>query len=268
MRGVGRLILCVVLAYPVLAYPGAAAAQPDAKTRLLTQARAAYYSLNRQGFAGARCQATPDWAMVLGHPRSDPQFKSAFAILDALQFSISVNADGGATIDKKDSGAPRPAQTAASIQQLFAGLDQELTGLFSTWSLFAIKPATPDPTQAVTLTPRPGGYHLSYKDGDAAVDMDTSAQGEISRVDVRSAGFVSNILPRFQHDPTGWILTSYVADYVPANNGPGKTHLTVDITYQTINGMKFPSTVAVDTIYDGASAKNRVAFSDCQLTRK
>jgi len=264
MRDFVRLLIAAAIA----ALPASAAAQAaNANSALMTRLGANYYSLKRLGFGGARCRVTPDWTVVLGQPRSNPQFQTAFTLLDQLQFVLAIDSEAGIKLDKKDTGTGHTAQQTASIQQIFAGLDQELGGFFSTWSLFMIQPPTPAPSQAdLVVAPQPGGYRLSYKDGHSEVRMETNRAGEISHLAVSAVRFISAIDPTFVHDPAGLVLTHYVADYLPAS-GPGKAHLVVDISYQTVGGLKTPDVIRISTIYDGTTANSAVTLSECQVTR-
>lgn len=264
MRDFTRLLIAAAVA----ALPASATAQAsNANAALMRRLGADYYSLKRLGFGGARCRMTPDWTVVLRQPRSNPQFQNAFAMLDQLQFVLTIDSEGGIKLDKKDTGTGRTAQQAASIQQIFAGLDQELGGFFSTWSLFMIQPPTPAPSQAdLTVAAQAGGYRLNYKDGDSVVRMETNRAGEISHLAISAPSFTSTVDPSFAHDPAGLVLSHYVGDYLPAS-GPGKTHLVVDISYQTVGGLKVPDVMRLSTVYDGTVADAAATFSQCQVTR-
>jgi hypothetical protein len=251
----------------LLLLPRVAAAQPVDKARLLTQSRAAYYSLNQAGFAGAKCRIVPDWTVALGKPRSDPSMQTAFGLLEKLQFTIAVDASGATTVERIDSTvAPNP-QAEAGFQQILGGLRQAMDGFFTTWRLFMIDRPLPEPSQDVAITEQSGGYHLAYKDGDVDVATDMARTGVVSRISVRSATFASVIDPTFMRGASGLVLAGYVADYTP-NAGPGKTHLDITLAYQTDRGMKIPSTMMMDSVLDGAPTKMRIDFTDCQISRK
>jgi hypothetical protein len=250
------------------AIPTAASALPPARAAMLTKAAASYYSLNRLGFTGLRCEVKLDWSVLMGQPRDKPELQSAFTLLDSLRFMATIDAKGDVKIDKKDTGTGRTPQQTASIQQIFDGLDMALTGLFQTWSVFAIKPPVPLPTQpGLAVADQPGGYRLTYKEGEERVVMDTNLSGEITHLDRFSTDAVSRLEPQFAHETGGLILNHFVGDSVPAS-GPGKTHLVVDLTYQTVGGLRVLSTVKFEGVYDGAPYKVALAFTGCLATPK
>jgi len=266
MRNIARLAL---LGAALSVLPSAAGAQSlaPAGRDLLTHAAASYYTLAEHGFTGARCAVTPDWTVVIGKPRSDPASQAGFAIFDALRFALSMDAKGNVRLDKQDTGSGRSAGQAQGIRQMFDGFDQEIGGFFGTWTLFGLHPVIPPPTQAgVAVGPRANGYRITYKEGDADVVMDTDRAGVVTRLLVTAPAFVSTIDPTFDRTPEGLILTRYVADYLPAS-GPGKTHLTADISYQTVNALRFPAVIRIDSVYDGQPAKILQTLSACQVTR-
>jgi hypothetical protein len=259
-----RLLIAVT---GLLVLPQVAAAQPVDKARLLTQSRAVYYSLASHGFAGAKCRIVPDWTVALGKPRSDPGLKTAFELLDKLQFTIAVDANGATKVERVDSTvAPNP-QSETGFQQILGGLREAMEGFFTTWRLFMIDRPLPEPGQEVAITEQAAGYHLAYKDGGADVGTDMGRTGVVSRIAVRSPTFASVIDPTFTRDASGLVLAGYVADYTP-NSGSGKTHLDITLTYQTDRGMKIPSTMMMDSILDGAPTKMRLDFTECQISRK
>lgn len=248
-----------------LAPLAAAHAQPSASERLLVPARAAYYSLSRLGFAGAECRIVPNWELVLG-PRTAAN-KTGYDVLDQLEFRLKVGAGGDAHVTSRDPGGPRTGNLQTGVQQIFSGLEQAVNGLFATWSLFMVNSPLPGAQTPVTMTTQAGGYRLAYKDDGSDVVEDVDSQGVISKIDVRNAGFASTIEPSFAHPAQGMTLSRYVGDYRPTS-GPGVVHLDVRLTYQTANGLIFPSQADVDTTYDGAPTKLQLAFTDCQLAKK
>ncbi|MDB5442023.1 MAG: hypothetical protein JWP73_399 [Phenylobacterium sp.] len=266
MRHVGHLAvlaLCSALALP------AAAAEPDSRTSLLTRARASYYSLAREGFAGARCRVIPDWAPLLGPLASQPQGQRAIAILETLQVSVAINAMGQATVTTKDPEPTRDPAVAAGIKQVFSGMNQALPGFFDSWSAFMINPPVPGPQTPMQITPLAGGRRLAYKDGAANVLMDIDPAGQVTRLNVTAAEFVSSMLPTFEHAPRGLTLSRYVADYeATGGDAASKVHLAVDIAYQTVNGLRIPGVLKLTGVYGGQAFNMKLTFADCQADRK
>jgi hypothetical protein len=265
MTSIKRRALLALSGLAIL-LPAATSAQPMDKARLLTQAQAAYYTVGKAGFAGARCRVVPDWAVVLGKPRGDPNMQTAFTLLEGLQFAITLGSDGTAKLVRTDSTtAPNP-QADSGFQQITQGLQQAIGGFFETWRLFMVSGPIPDPASDVAITRQAGGYRLVYSEGGAHVVSDIGPKGAVSNVAVQSAAFNSAVRPQFVQDPAGLVLSAYVADYTPTG-GPGKTHLDVTIGYPMEKTVRIPSKIGVDGLFDGTPIHMRLVMSDCQVTR-
>ncbi|MBC6982169.1 hypothetical protein [Caulobacter sp. 17J80-11] len=257
--------LVMMTAVGLLAATSAAGQTLD-QAKVVADGRAAQYSLQRQGFGGVTCTLTPDWETTLGQSRSDPGMTGAFEIFDQLKFTTWVDAEGAAAVDGVDAGAPRQGDAAAGIEQIFQGADDAVRGVFFTWSMFMVNSPFPPSGAAATVTPQAGGYRVAYKEGDADVTVHLERNLTISRVEVRAPAYRATIEPVFRPSSKGLVLTRYVADYVPTA-GPGVTHLTVGVDYQSVSGMQIPSMIDVSSTLDGEPSKLRAFFSGCRMAK-
>jgi len=266
-----RSIQAVALAVVIAIAPLAAQAQPPSPgdAALLGKFRQRYYNLPRAGFVSATCKVVPDWSVMLGMPRTDPKGAAAYAILDQLHFTATIDAHGGVKTDKQNGATGLNAQQQAGIQQIFAGMDQTLTGFVQTWQLFVISAPTPSPSQpGVKLTPTAGGYRITYREAPATdVSVDTDREGKVSHLAVKSEEFNSTIDAQFEPTPEGLLLNHYVGHYVASEPG-ANTDLVVDIAYQTVGGVRLPSQLGVQGKNGASPFKATFAFTGCQVTRK
>lgn len=254
------------LALVVTATPSAAFAPTSNGAAALSQARGLYYGLQKRGFQSAQCQLRPDWEFILGQPRSASN-KPVFDTLDQLRFALTYGLSQPARVVGTDSGGPRNGQADAGIKQIFQGMDQAMNGLFATWSLFMVGSPLPSAATPTTITVAPGGYLLSYKDGDSDVATNLRPNGEIAHIEVKNPQFVSVIEPVFSHTPDGLVLASYKGDYTPTS-GKGVVTLEVRLSYQSVNGLQFPSLANIDTTMDGQPSRVRLSLDGCTLTKK
>ena len=246
--------------------PAAVARNQNPNKEVIRQARLAYYSLRRLGLSEFRSSFTPNWEMVLDEAiKSDPVRKQdALNLLNGLHFSMFLDSRGVVTVShQQDTPAPNE-KVAAGFDQIFKGTDEAVTGFFATWSLFMLTSPFPELESQFQLEQAGTGYRLSYKDGDADVVTLMTKELVITDLRVSSSSFVSSIRPELTRQKNGFVLTGFDADYEP-KTGSGRAKLKVHIGYVEVSGMQLPSTLYLDTVYDGTPSRIELVFANYQV---
>src|ERR1700757_4538090 len=71
--------------------PAAKAAPAIDSKKVMSEARAAYYSLSSLGFNGVRCAVVPNWKTVLGDNVDPAEMDAQVKRLNHLKFGVIVN---------------------------------------------------------------------------------------------------------------------------------------------------------------------------------
>ena len=256
-------LLLVWLALVATAY-----GQVDKKA-IVTQAGQSYYSLRRFGLVEFQATIQPNWALTLGERmKTDPAGTQAFLKrLATLHFGMTLDADGRVKVTYQSDVPPQSPQAAEGIKQIFAGIEQLVPPFFDTWSPFMLTTPFPLVDTAYQLEDNGKQYRLAYKDGDSNFVTTMTKEFEIIETVVTDATSHGSIKPQFIKSQKGFLLMGYEATYEPTS-GPGKTHLTVQIEYQEVNGLQLPRRMHMDSVFDGQSATTELVFSDYKVKAK
>lgn len=100
----------------------------------LTKARTLYYGAKIRGLKGFQCAATPNWEVVLTDlmAKNPAQAKSAIAKLNQLHFTLKAGPDIATEVTHNTLAADNEQQ-ANGLKQVYSGMEQELSGFFSTY---------------------------------------------------------------------------------------------------------------------------------------
>src|SRR5260370_10334756 len=244
---------------------GFARNQNDGK-EVIRQARFAYYSLRRLGLSEFRSSLIPNWEVVLDQTiKSDPvRRQDALKALNSLHFHMLLDSAGVVTVAHQQDAPAANEKVAVGFDQIFKGMEEAVTGFFSTWSLFMLNPPFPESESPFQLEQAGAQYRLSYKEGDADVVTLMTKEFIITDLRVSSNSFTSSIRPQLTRYKNGFVLTGYDADYDP-KTGPGRVKLKVQIGYQEISGMQLPHSLNVDAVYDGTQNQVELVFANCPV---
>jgi hypothetical protein len=251
------LILAGFLALAIPAAP--VSAQVDRRA-VVRQAIQSYYSLRRLGLLEFKANVQPNWTLIVKGSVANPE---AMKMLNGLMFSVSLKPDGSVNVEH-ESGTPIPAVQEENVKQIYAGMDQTLTGFFATWNLFMLTSPFPDVDSEYQLQDWGGQYLLIYKDRNTDVSTTLTKELVITEIRISSSSFKASIKPQLTKKPQGYVLVGYQGSYDPTT-GPGKTRLGIQVDYQEVNGLQLPLKLNLDAIYDGSPAQMELQFSRYQL---
>ena len=259
--------LCALL---LLACGLAAAQSPvpaaDSK-KVVEKARQAYYNLRTAGLDEFRATIKPNWELVLKDQlKADPEKgQAAVKLLNGLHFSMLLDKDGKVTVTHHTDTEPANEQQRQGFDQIYSGMDQAITGFFTTWSVFMLGPPLPAVDSKYQLEDLGVQYRISYKDGQSDVITTMGKDMIITEVKVNSAEFISSVRPQLTRSAKGFVLSGYSADYKPTS-GPGVVKLDLKIQNQAVNGLQLPVNLVLDSVLDGEPTHMELAFSEHQVT--
>jgi hypothetical protein len=265
-RSLGLCAL-LLLACGLAAAQTKAPAQAADRQKVVEKARQAYYNLRTAGLEEFRATIKPNWSLVLKDQlQADPEKgKAALELLNGLHFSMLLDKDGKVTVTHHTDTEPANDQQRQGFDQIYSGMDQAITGFFTTWSVFMLGPPLPATNSEYQLEDLGAQYRISYKDGQADVITTMGKDMIITEVKVNSAEFISSVRPQLTRTPKGFVLSGYSADYKPTS-GPGAVKLDLKIQNQAVNGLQLPVNLVLDSVLDGEPTHMELAFSDHQVT--
>jgi hypothetical protein len=244
-----------------VASPPASGQTTDASNKkLVTDARAAYYSLVRHNFGGFSANIEPDWKTILADTATSENLK----VFRSQHFSMTVDANGVVSVNREFDEAPR-AKSAAYIKQIHENVQRLLSGFFGTWSFFMIRSPFPDPPFKVES--RRQQSRISYSVLSTEVELITTSDFLITASRLSDVRVTRTIKPTFQKTSEGFLLLSYQTAFEPV--GPGKKTTTeTSIEYIDVSGMKLPVKIHIKGLYGAEPFEAELKFNEHILTAR
>src|SRR5262245_27868534 len=111
---------------------------PAAQQQIVQRARHSYYSLRAEGLDEFQSTIKPNWEKVLKDQgiSDSAQLQAALRLLNGLHFTMVLDNKGKVTIKHRSDVEPPNENARKGFEQIYAGLDQAVSGLFDTWSVF------------------------------------------------------------------------------------------------------------------------------------
>lgn len=239
------------------------------KKQVIAKARNVYYNLRNLGLSEFQASIQPNWELTLQKAvESNPEAaQTGLKLLHGIHFSMTLDPQGRVKVEHSTDAPPPNKKADADFQQIYSGIDEVVSGFFTTWSLFMVTSPLPAVDSTYQLENIGGQYRLSYKDGGADVITTLNKDLIITEILVDSPQFRSTIVPQFAKSPKGLILSSYVSDYRPASS-TGTAHLSIRIDYQEATGFQLPRVLDVDVTYDTALTRTQLTFSNYSVKTK
>jgi hypothetical protein len=242
------------------------AAADAARKKVVQQGRKSYYSLRTMGLDEFQSAIQPNWEKVLrGQNVTDAaQLETALKLLNGLHFTMVLDKEGKVTVNHQTDVEPPNDTVRKGFDEIYSGLDQAVSGFFTTWAVFMLNSPFPEIESVYQLEDLGNQYRLSYKEGTSDVVTLLSKDLVISEIKVTSPEFSSVVKPQMVGSDQGFLLMGYLADYTPAS-GPGVVHLAVKIENAPVSGLQLPVNLVVDSTLDGAPTHMELAFSRHQV---
>jgi hypothetical protein len=257
-----KRLLALVLALLPLAAAGALA---DSK-ETLDAARAAYYSLRREGLTGFTCLVTPNWDLLLASRwRADPAGAAkAYKTLSSLTFGVEVAPGQHPKVLHAD--VPTGEAESEAMKKLVGGMEQTVSGFFETWAPFVLTSAIPG--AAAEVTQAHGLWIVDYKEGATQIGLVMRGDYTIESTRILTDTFASVIQPQFVKFPKGMLLTAVQGSYRKLSGDAAPVSLQLRIQYQDVSGFLLPKRLHVMS-YDGRTVGVMdLGFGTCQVQHR
>jgi hypothetical protein len=257
----------------ILALPYAMGADQSDKDKadrnrkvVLRRARDSYYSLRGLGLVSYESSITPNWSLTLKDQiKADPSSAEAsLKLLNGIHFTMTLDANGNVEVSHKTDVDPPNQQVADGFNQIYGGMAQAVSGLFTTWSVFMLTSPFPEVESDYKLEETADEYRISYKEGESDITTMMTKELVITEITVRTSTFTSSIKPTLAKTRQGLVLSSYEGNYEP-KSGPGTTHINAQFNYLDVNGLQLPQKVNLDSVYDGTANQMELTFADYQV---
>ena len=245
--------LLIVLAIVALTVPAHARQQATANQELLSRARSAYYSLAKKQFKGFTATVEPNWEVILG----DTATPASLKVFRAVQFSMTVDANGGATITHEFGPDAAKPELEPTVNRIHADVQRLVAGFFNTWRIFVVN--SPFPETEIQIENQNARYKLFYttQAGDVTIAMGNDLA--ITEWNLTGPTVKRTVKPQFQKTPDGLLLSGYEGVFNPVGEGI-KTRLEFHIEYQDEGGLKLPYKVRLSGMHGSEPVAAELVF--------
>ena len=220
-------------------------------SKVITDARAAYYNLTRQGFNGCHATIEPNWKVILGDTATTENLK----IFRSQRFSMGVDARGAVTVNREFGLAP-------SVREIHEHLRNLVTSFFRTWAFFMI--SSPFPELQITIENLNKEYRLFYAVQPTGVTLFMTRDFLITEAQLSDSSATRIIKPVFQKTPQGFLLRGYHTSFELLGRG-NRTTIDTTIEYDDIHGIKLPGKIHVQGMYGGEPVEAELKFNEYEL---
>jgi hypothetical protein len=271
MKASRSLKLCTLLLVFMsgLTFSVAQGADIANKKQIIQKARQAYCSLKSRGLIEFKVNVQPNWRLVLKDQiAADPKgAETALQLLNGIHFTLSFSPDGVVSVTHHADVAPPNPESAKGFDQIFAGMEQAMSGFFDTWKPFMFTSPFPEVDSLYHLEDTGTEYVLTYQEGTTGVTTKMSRELIIREMSIDAPNFKSTLKPQFAASPQGLLLTSYDATYSEPG-GAAATLLNIRIDYQLASGQPLPSKLTLAGTYENNSFNMELGFINYTVKNK
>ena len=231
----------------------------------LDAARAAYYSLRREGLTSFSCLVTPNWDLLLASRwRTDPAAAAkAYKTFTSLTFGVEVAPGQRPKVMHAD--VPGTDTESESLKRLIGGMEQTVSGFFETWAPFVL--TTPIPGAAAEVTETHGQWSIQYTEGATRIGVLMRKDYTIDVTHITAATFDSVIQPQFIRSPKGLLLTAVQGEFHKLPAGP-PVSLQLRVEYHDVSGFFLPRRLHVSSNDGRTVGLMDLGFGTCQAQRR
>jgi len=240
--------------------PPHAAASPG--TTKLIAARALYYTPTTQGLQSFHCAVAFDWKDMLTRysGATVPDDNPFLQYLRTVQLGVTDDLKGAGQLEWTASATPPPGQED-SAAKMKDGMQQMMTGFFSSWNAYMNGSMVPAPDATTTVTETPDGLrmHATAPDADVTELFDKNMLlTEAHVVQTTSDVFA---YPTYIDTPDGRVVTAIRTVYRQPPTAP-PAELTLNIAYAPVQNFRLPESLSYELKNIGAFA---FKFSACSV---
>lgn len=244
------------------ATPPATHAPSSPGTAKLSAARALYYTPTTKGLQSFRCTVDFDWKDMLtrytgGAVADDNPF---LQYLRSIHLAVSDDLKGTGQLEWTTAGTP-PAAQQDSAAKLKDGMQQMMTGFFSSWNAYMNGEMVPSPDSTTTVVETPDGLRLHAAAQNADVTELFDKNMLLTEAHVVQPTSDVYAYPTYDNTPDGRVVTAIRTIYRQPPTAP-PAELMLSISYAPVQNFRLPETLHYELKNVGAFA---FKFSACSV---
>ena len=233
------LLCCAVL----LAAPSFVHAQTTSPSTKLTAARALYYTPTLRGLKSFRCTVDFDWKDFLSrHAGADVTDDNPYLqYLRGVHLAVSDDLNGEGKLEWT-TAAVVPAGKEDSVAKMKDGMQQMMTGFFSSWNAYMNGNMVPMPDSTTTVTDNADGLRVHAAAESTEVTELFDKNLLLTESHVAQPGSDVHAYPTYDDTPDGRVISAIRTVFrQPPNASPAE--LNIRIGYAPVQGFRIPETL-------------------------
>jgi hypothetical protein len=250
-RWMGIAVLACVVGAIGMAWSSPPQEDLPNRKQLVQQAKAAQYSLLREGMESVHCTVAVDWRGFLNWrgPQDDDE-KATLAALEKSHYDVSIDDAGTPTVLTVEGPMPAAADSASEVRGTLAGLHRSIAGLLNAWTGYMAIAMLPRDEDDFHMTETGGKYYVKYTVEDVAIAIDMDSKFQLLRVWTK-----------------GKSMNGYQADLDDLEKNRS-TQAKLTIQYETVNGLLVPQAMTETVPGEPGPDTVHFSFSDYKITKR
>lgn len=267
-RNVVGVMVCVAGAVAIgCTAPPAPQDLPNRK-QILADAKAAQYSLLRDGMQSLHCTATVDWpTLVDWRGPQDASEKSILAALEKSHYEVFIDNEGTPKVSIVQGATASDPGNADDVRKELEIIRRTLQGLLNAWTGYMAATVLPGDDVDVHMVETGGNYYLKYVVGDMAASIDMNSNYELLRVWEKDKQATTDVRPTFDRTLKGFVVNGYQFSGTDFEKNRS-TDAKLVIQYTTVDGLLVPQTLTETVPGDRGTGTVRISFADYTVTRR
>jgi hypothetical protein len=242
--------------------PSAPHATPSPGTAKLSAARALYYTPTTRGLQSFRCNVDFDWKDMLTRYAGTtvPDDNPFLQYLRSVQLAVSDDLKGAGQLEWTTAGSP-PAGQEDSAAKMKEGMQQMMTGFFSSWNAYMNGNMVPAPDATTTITETPDGMRMHATAADTDVTELFDKNMLLTQAHVVQPTSDVYAYPTYIDTTDGRIVSAIRTVFRQPPTAPS-AELTLNISYAPVQSFRLPESLNYELKNIGAFA---FRFSACSV---
>ena len=237
----------------------------DQGRMVIQNAARAYYSLRAQGLEDFRCQARPDWDVILKYVEPDERTRrQLFPVLSATPIVVMVSSSAPPSVTHtRSSQAPDPVADRADA--LASGMGQFLRNALLDWAGFTVAP--PFSKGNFTAEHTGDGYRLTRIQGSDEISVLLNHDYSMRHLRRKTSQYVNEFNTTFNSSSSGFLLERFELNLKRADGL--KEHAVTRFEYQNVGGFTLPHKVFTRSeISIGAAGEIPFTLDSCEVHKR
>ncbi|HEV2577725.1 MAG TPA: hypothetical protein VGU25_11000 [Acidobacteriaceae bacterium] len=220
-------------------------APPAANTKFIS-ARALYYTPTAQGLRSFKCTVDFNWKDFLTrYSGSDIKDDNPFLqYLRAVHLSVTDELNSDGHLEWANAASP-PAGKEDAATKMKEGMEQMMTGFFSSWNAYMNGNMVPIPDATTTITETPDGFRLHATSTGTEVTELYDKNLLLTEAHVVQPSNDVYAYPTYADTPDGRLVSAIRTVFRQPPTAP-PAELNITVSYAPVQGFRLPASLAYD----------------------